>query len=152
MSAIVGTSGTVTFAAGVQTTSPATWSLVEASVRKWSATITRGSGDTTTFAPTLNARTRIGTRMKLEGTMEGVLDTTQTFLTTDWDAIQLATTYAATTNGFVLNASWNGVKRIQYTFAGWLIGLSVSCKRGEINTFSCNFASTGTVTSAAAVA
>lgn len=149
MPAIVGTSGSVVFSA-MNLTSPSADSLIEASVRSWSATITRGSHDATPFAATTNALVRLGGNIRLIGKLEGWLDTTQTFLPTDWNAISLGSTYAATANGFVLNASSKGgTQRIQYKFAGWLSGLHVSVKRGETNTFSCDFVSTGVITSVA---
>lgn len=149
MSAIVGTSGSVVFSA-MSTTSPAADSIIEASVRNWSATITRGSNDATPFAATNNARVRLGGNIRLTGKLEGWLDTTQTFLPTDWNATALGTTYVATADGFVLNASSKGgTQRIQYKFAGWLTGLHVGVRRGSTNTFSCDFVSTGTVTSGA---
>jgi hypothetical protein len=92
----------------------------------------------------------LGGVIRLTGNLDGLLDTTQVFLPTDWDASILGTTYAATADGFVLNASSKGgTQRIQYKFAGWLSGLHVGVRRGEPNSFSCDFVSTGTITSVA---
>jgi hypothetical protein len=149
MPAIVGTSGSVVFTA-MSASSPAADSIVEASVRRWTANITRSSNEANTFSATSSARVRLGGVIRLTGSLDGWLDTTQVFLPTDWNASILGTTYAATADGFVLNASSKGgTQRIQYKFAGWLSGLRVGVRRAELNSFTCDFVSTGTITSTA---
>lgn len=138
MAAIVGTGGSVTAAGNNQHV---------LQVRRWSGTISEPSVDTTEWdaaATATNYRSTIGSGIAVfTGTIEGLMDTAQLFVVTEYED-----TTPVLTNSFVLVQSDTGgtTEKVTYTFSGLQTGWNTGAAIAEVVTYTMTFISTGAVT------
>lgn len=138
MSVRVGTGGNVVLAS----TSGAV--LDGFTIGKWTSVFTRGSNDVTPFRVTNNHRDSLGSYGVLTGTIEGFLDGTTPFDTTDFTAeSQVAATITLEVNRTDDTGAAGTIQ--QEVFQGFLSGMSISVAPGVPNPITGRFISTGAI-------